>query len=553
VIRRPVCRISRLARWSTIVLSAVLVSACSSPRPISVSFAQSGRTIEAYDFVEVTAQISWPRARNPFVDASLDGWFETTDGKQRWTVEGFCDDANGSLFRIRFMPPAAGDYRYSVDYQQGGAKRSWTGTFHAVDGHRHGPIRIDPQYPFHFIWEGTGKHYFFNGTTAFWLMGWSDEKVIEASLERFHRLKINRVRVTVAGRTKNFFGEPVMTGENWTVFITPWPAKVPEDVFHPGFDYTRFDLCYWQKFERALRFARERDEIISLVMDMNESVTHPAAGSEDEQRFFRYAVARFAAFSNITWDMGDDLERYRNDRWTHWIGSQLEQWDPYHHLATSHPIDNVHQDRKSDWFGFTSFQEWSRKQHAFMLSQRKEQKALGRIIPQTNEEYGYEDHYPTWTAGLGSDSADILRRTAWDIVMAGGYQTTGESARRGTNILPDNGGGWMNGRGDNTMTMLDGYAHMVDFFTSFAWWKAEPHDELVNAENYCLASPGEIYAVYLPHGGRAQVHLVQGRYEASWFHASTGEWIALPNMEGSSWNSPAAPGNDDWALLLRRK
>ena len=34
------------------------------------------------------------------------------------------------------------------------------------------------------------------------------------------------------------------------------------------------------------------------------------------------------------------------------------------------------------------------------------------------------------------------------------------------------------------MTMFQGYAHMVDFFTSFPWWKTEPHDELVNDGNY---------------------------------------------------------------------
>src|SRR5437764_187269 len=83
----------------------------------------------------------------------------------------------------------------------------------------------------------------------------------------------------------------------------------------------------------------------------------------------------------------------------------------------------------------------------FRLRQREGQKRLGRIIPQTDEEYGYEDHYPMWSQGAGSESADALRRTAWEIVMAGGYQTSGESARRGTNIWPDSGGGWMNGRG----------------------------------------------------------------------------------------------------------
>ena len=35
------------------------------------------------------------------------------------------------------------------------------------------------------------------------------------------------------------------------------------------------------------------------------------------------------------------------------------------------------------------------------LAERKKQERLGRIIPQTNEEYGYEDHYPLWAKGLG--------------------------------------------------------------------------------------------------------------------------------------------------------
>jgi hypothetical protein len=518
-----------------------------------ISFSQSDQTVEAYDFVEVTANVSSPRTTNPFTDAAFSGWFEPVSGHKRWKVEGFCDSEDGSVFHIRFMPPMPGEYRYFVEYLQGEGSKTSTGTFHATEGYRRGPIRVDSEYPWHFVWEGTREHYFFNGTTAYWLMGWSDEKVIYAVIERLYNLKINRVRVTVAGRTNVFYGEPVMVGPNWTVFITPWPAHLPEDIFHPGFDYTRFYLPYWQKFERALRLARDRDIIISLVLDMDNSRIHPEAGSEDERRFLRYAVARFGAFSNITWDLGDDLDQYRSESWTHHTGEMIEEWDPYQHLATSHPVNNRHQDLTAGWFGFTSFQEWSRDQHAFMLSQRTRQKALGRIIPQTNEEYGYEDHYPLWAQGPGSESADALRRTAWEIVMAGGYQTTGETARRGTNVWPDTGGGWMNGRGDDSMTMLQGYAHLVEFFTSFEWWKTEPHDELVTRGGYCIAKPGEMYAVYLPHGGTVTIRLRAGRYEGTWFNTSTGDRTPLPPAEGPVWTSPAAPDSNDWALLLKRK
>jgi hypothetical protein len=92
---------------------------------------------------------------------------------------------------------------------------------------------------------------------------------------------------------------------------------------------------------------------------------------------------------------------------------------------------------------------------------------------------------------------------------------------------------------------------MVDFITSFEWWKTNPHDELVNKGNYCLADPGRIYAVYLPHGGDVTIHLQPNHYQAYWFSALTGEKIDLPLVEGASWTSPEAPDQNDWALLLK--
>lgn len=542
------CLILRLAWLLPAVSAPALLGS-----PLKVTFTQPSKDVEAYDFLEVTAAVERPDAPNPFTDATLSGTFGKADGIERHEVAGFCDSVDGSVFRIRFMPSSAGDYTYSLAYRQGSFETTQSGAFRASAGHRRGPIRVDPKYPWHFIWEGTGEHYFFNGTTAYFLLGWKDERIIQFSIDRLHRLKVNRIRVTIAGRENVFFGEPVMNGDNFTTYSTPWPAQQADDMYHPGFDYTRFDLEYWRKFERALRFARDRDMIMSLVLDMNDNKVHPQAGSDDEYRFIRYAIARFGAFSNITWDLGDDLERYRSDEWTHETGTLIKKWDPYKHLATSHPVEDTHQDRTSDWFDFASFQEWSRNQHAYILKQRAAQEKTGRIIPQSNEEYGYEDHYPMWAPGPGSESADVLRRTAWAIYMAGGYQTTGESARRGTNIWPDTGGGWLNGRGDDSMTMFIGFGHIVDFFTSFEWWKTDPHDELVNNDAYCLAKPGEIYAVYLPKGGNVTIHLEPAMYAAHWFSTSTGEIIPLPPVNSPEWTSPHAPDRRDWALLLLKQ
>ena len=227
--------------------------------PRKVSFSQSAGSVEAYDFVEVTVSVEGPDAANPFTDVTLQGSFDKAGGSKRTAVEGFCDSADGSTFRIRFMPSSAGEYSYSVTYRQGTFETAHKGTFRATDGHRKGPIRVDPKYPWHFIWEGTGEHYFFHGTTAFWLMGWRDERVINYCIERLVGLKINRIRALIAGAADILWGEPVMAGGNFKMSLRPWIAEAPDSFDRPGHDYTRFNVPYWQKWERMLRFARDRD------------------------------------------------------------------------------------------------------------------------------------------------------------------------------------------------------------------------------------------------------------------------------------------------------
>lgn len=56
---------SALLRVSAAGLIAFTVGACERPGPLSVSFSTSAAAIDAYDFIEVTARVSWPRAPSP--------------------------------------------------------------------------------------------------------------------------------------------------------------------------------------------------------------------------------------------------------------------------------------------------------------------------------------------------------------------------------------------------------------------------------------------------------------------------------------------------------
>ena len=77
-------------------------------------------------------------------------------------------------------------------------------------------------------------------------------------------------------------------------------AKIPQSFDHPGIDYTRFNVPYWQKWERMLRFARERDMIISVIQDISDGRIHPAAGSEDERRYSAMRPRAWARSRTIT-------------------------------------------------------------------------------------------------------------------------------------------------------------------------------------------------------------------------------------------------------------
>ena len=453
--------------------------------PSKVRFSQSAQRVDAYDFLDITLNVTKPDARNPFTDVAVQGWF-APDGGRRANVDGFCDSSDGSVFRIRFMPTQTGRHDYSVTYRQGQYKATHKGSFDAVEGGRKGIVRVDGQHPWHFLWEGTGEHYFYNGTTTYFLAGW-DADQIRRNLDRLARLKVNRVRAAIAGRVKDgqTWFENVYPTDRFRFLLNPWVGKRPNSVQDPGFDVTRFNVDYWRKWDVLLRHARQRDVVVSVIfyVDGRRPGVDPfgkkAMGGEDEQRYYRYAVARFAAFSNVMWDVTNEYRQFRDDAWAEKMGAFIKTCDPYDHLTSVHGHGDF-RFQKSPWADFAMYQRWDENGgYAFMLDNRKKQAATGRIMPQVNEEYGYEDHYPTWGGNRRAParSADSRRRLAWGMYMAGGYQTSGERADTGTGWGSDTGGGWLNGRGDDSMTMFVGYAHIVDFFTSLPWWELTPDDD----------------------------------------------------------------------------
>ena len=386
----------------TVILIVLTTATATWAAPAGVRFVPSAESVGCYDFIEVVLNVDRPDATNPFTDAHVEGQFGPV-GRGPVKVDGFCDSADGRVYRIRFMPIEAGDYSYSVTFRQGLYQATYKGEFAARNTGRRGLIRVDKEHPWHFLWQGTGEHYFWNGTTTYWLLGWDDETIRE-SIGRLSRLKVNRLRTAINGRVRNgrAWYENVYPTEQFSFLMNPWVAERPDSVENPGFDVTRFNLAHWRKIERMLRYAREKDMAISVIfyVDGRRPGVDPFGktrmGGEDEQRYYRYAVARLAAFSNVMWDVTNEYHLFRNEQWANRMGTFIKECDPYDHVTSVHGHGQF-PFRTSEWADFAMYQRWDEHGgYRFMLDNRRQQQKAGRPMPQVNEEYGYEDHYPTW-------------------------------------------------------------------------------------------------------------------------------------------------------------
>ena len=168
-----------------------------SAAPAGVTFDQSAPDAVCYQFVEVTLRVDKPDVSNPFTDVSVEGQF-ASPGAQAVSVDGFCDSADGSLFRIRFMPTKPGDYDYSVTYRQGTHEVAHKGKFTAAKAGSAGLLRVDRDHPLHFICEGTGEHFFWNcDHDLLAARAGDDEADPRHHLDRLAKLGVNRIRVAI--------------------------------------------------------------------------------------------------------------------------------------------------------------------------------------------------------------------------------------------------------------------------------------------------------------------------------------------------------------------
>jgi hypothetical protein len=255
----------------------------------------------------------------------------------------------------------------------------------------------------------------------------------------------------------------------------------------------------------------ERGMIAHVMIKVyNKQVNWPAKGGAEDDLYFRWLVARYAAYPNVVWDFSKEAHNEKDLAYKLGRINLLRQHDPYRRPVTVHD-DNAAYDQGAynALLDFRSDQQHARWRET-ILAQRQQNK-----WPVFNVEFGYE-HGPGGledkTYRVAQAPEEVCRR-AWEVCLAGGHVVYYYTYTAWDVLRP-------------TATPV-GYRYfknLRDFFEATGYWRLEPTEGLVS-DGYCLADPGREYVVFLNQAKpfTLKVDKATGHLAAEWYHPFTGK------------------------------
>lgn len=496
--------------------------------------------------------------------------FTGTSGEakgQRVRVVGFWD--GGRTWRVRFAPPAAGRWTYassSADPGLGRARgtitvRPWTETEKVANPTRRGAIRVNQAAP------RPGRYFrYADGTPFLWIgdtwWNWTHRGIYPST---FQRLVDDRAR-------KGFtLGQLFVPGNGWGRESSLLDST-----------YSNLDIRHMQRVDSTIAYANSKGVTVWVQGWWSRPDLDQQIGTEKMKRWWRYLIHRLGAYNVIWVPAGEyNMHGYGGlglDFWKE-LGSMIDAEDPYNRIIGLH-------NTPPGWDAGDIAPQWSTGSVLHeepWLDYNQSQVGHGRwrneLIPDiVAEDYARRPPKPIvvtepWYEFIeGNPTARDIRFGAWAAILSGAAGHTyggGHVWRAHVPEAPGGRGAWPLEEAF-TRNTLDypgalSMGHLAAFFRDIAWWRLEPHPELISdyADPYALAAPGDEYVAYLRWGGRVKVDLrpsaESDRFEFRWFNPATGAYLQHGAVAGGAIRTFSAPGDypgveqfEDWVLQIRR-
>jgi hypothetical protein len=425
-------------------------------------------TVEQWDLFELSLR-SETNVGNPFTDVNVEA--EMSCDGMRLHVAGFYDGDN--IWRIRVMPTCPGTWSF-VTHSSVPELDGINGSFEVVaaTGPNHGPVRILSEHHFEY---SDGAPYFMLGTTLYnWLN--RDEELEEETLAALAGSPFTKVRF-------GFFPK-------WFMYNRVEPARFPYAQGNDGaLDLDRFDPGFFRHVERRIL------DLQRLSIEADIILFHPydrwgfASMTPDrDDAYLRYVAARLSAFRNVWWTMCNEYNLFHS---VGWPGMHLESkdWDrmfgvlvdsdPYQHLRGMHNAGAWY-DHSKPWITHVVAQE-SRHLPALTRKGRAYQK------PVVIDEFGYEGNTGyEWGDLTGHEAV----RRHWEVTMAGGYASHGET------YVHDGGTLWWSSGGTLVGESPPRLAFLRRLLTHFRFEEFAPATDCVQGGSALVSSAGDRYLFF---------------------------------------------------------
>ena len=557
---------------------------------------------------------------NPFTDYRLD--VEFTSDNQKINVPGYyaadgdaaqTSSRSGNKWRVHFCPPSEGEWSYQVSFLKGRdiavADDLSQGQECFMDG-KNGKLKIEesdknsPDFRAKGRLQYDGTRYLkHSGNGETFLKGGADSPENFLGYREFDGTYYGGSNMARSGEAdpnqglhlyephlkdwkegdpqwKNGKGKGIIgalnylssKGMNSFYFLTLNILGDGEDVW-PYTDRNeryRFDCSKLDQWNIVFSHADRLGIMMHFVLQETENECLLDCGYLDVQRklYLRELIARFSHHLAITWNLGEEHnpviwspygQTYKD---TELMADFIRNTDPYDNFIVVHTHSDPEQRRKdlSEYLGFTNIDGPSiqcgnineiHEDAKYWIDQS------GNSLHQwvvCIDEIG--QHWKGALPDAVDPAHDTIRYKAlWGNLMAGGagaewyfgyrYPHSDLSCEdwRSRDML------W-----DQTRIALDFFQRHLPFT------EMKSADELTKeTDDYCFAKTGEIYAVYLPEGGSADILLPSGNFEVKWFNPRTGGDL-LPGktskIAGPGFASTGVPPGDDqkdWICLIKRE
>jgi len=562
---------------------------------------------------------------NPFTDYDFTVTFTHESGDPSYRVPGYfaadgdaaeTSASSGNKWRAHLSPDKVGTWNYQVSFRQGPrAALGGSGSALAPFDGQSGKFQIartnkkGRDFRARGRLQYVGKHHLqFAGSRDYFLKAGADAPETFLAYADFDGTEARKPKVPLktwqphrgdwrrgdptwqSGKGRGLIGAInylEAKGMNAFSFLTynaggdgdnVWPFISRDEKFH--YDCSKLDqwgivfdhgtrrgmFLHFKLTESENSGARAQDDVA-----MDQGDTGP-----ERKLYLRELIARFGHALALNWNLGEEntqtIQQQRD------MAQFIHDTDPYGHLIVNHTRGHWEGHQKvypkllgeqSALTGASLQTRYIEDTHFFVQHWVKESAQAGKPWVVCNDEQDLgatgvppDPGYSSYGQTVGPTIHDIRKYALWGTLMGGGAGVEyyfGYSHPQSDLDAED----WR-----SRSRSWDYARYALEFFQhhNIPFADMSGADELVrnphhDNRRYCLALPGSLYLVYLPHGGDAELDLTdaEGEFEISWFNPRLGADLQPGPVASRTAGQPVALGlppadpGEDWLVVVSKR